>query len=105
MNRSESEISKEIQDYLKLMGFIYWRNQSGQLRVKGGYMHFGINGLADYTVMLPSCHLYIEVKTLTGKQRDAQEAFELSCCMNDHYYMVARCVADVRAKLKEIGVI
>ena len=105
MNKSESQISKEIQDYLKSEGLIYWRNQSGQLRVKGGYMHFGINGLADYTVMLPSCHLYIEVKTLTGKQRDAQEAFELSCSMNGHHYMIARSVADVRAKLKGIGII
>ena len=105
MNKSESQISKEIQDYLKSEGLLYWRNQSGQLKVKGGYMHFGINGLADYTVMLPKAHLYIEVKTLEGKQRDGQEAFELTCNMNRHYYMIARSVADVRTKLKELGVI
>ena len=42
MDKSESVISKEITDYLKSEGLIYWRNQSGQLKVKGGYMHFGL---------------------------------------------------------------
>jgi len=102
MNKSESTISKEIQDYLKNEGLIYWRNQSGQLKVKGGYMRFGINGLSDLTVMLKDSHLYIEVKTLTGKQRDAQEAFECACKVNNHHYLVARCVGDVRAKIKEL---
>ena len=105
MNKSESVISKEIQDYLKSQGLIYWRNQSGQLKVKGGYMRFGINGLSDITVMLNGMHLYIEVKTLTGKQRDAQEAFQIACDMNGHNYMVARSVACVRDKLKELGVL
>ena len=100
MDKSESTISKEIQEYLKSEGLIFWRNQSGQLKVKGGYMRFGINGLSDITVMLPGSHLYIEVKTLTGKQRDAQEAFETACCMNGHNYMIARSVSDVRAAIE-----
>lgn len=103
MNKSESTISKEIQDYLKSEGLLYWRNQSGQLKVKGGYMRFGINGLSDITVMLPGSHLYVEVKTLTGKQRDAQEAFEASCRMNGHYYLIARSASDVREQLKRMG--
>ena len=55
--------------------------------------------------MLKDCHLYIVVKTLTGKQRDAQEAFEVSCNMNGHHYIIARSVACVRNKLKELGAI
>lgn len=102
MDKSESTISREIQDYLKSEDLIYWRNQSGQLKVKGGYMRFGINGLSDITVMLPSSHLYIEVKTLTGKQRDAQEAFECACKVNGHDYLIARCVSDVREKIREL---
>lgn len=103
MNKSESVISREIGTFLTDQGYTHWRNQSGQVRVKGGYMHLGINGLADRTVMLNKKHLYIEVKTLEGKQREAQEGFEASCKALGHYYLIARSVADVRNKLKELG--
>ena len=103
MSKSESEISREIQDYLKAEDFTYWRNQSGRVKVNGGYMHLGINGLSDLTVMLQGKHLYIEVKTLIGKQREAQEGFEATCKANGHYYLLARSVTDVRRKLKELG--
>jgi len=105
VNKPESEILKEIHNYLNNQGFVTWRNHVFNGRVKGGYLRTGIPGLSDLTVMLKGCHLYIEVKTETGKQRDAQEAFEITCAMNGHYYMIARCVGDVERKLKELKVI
>ena len=103
MSKSESEISKEIQDYLTDNGFFWWRSQVFNGRVKGGYLRTGITGLADITLMLQGSHLYIELKTLTGKQREAQEAFQATCKANGHYYIVARCVSDVRHQLKRMG--
>lgn len=105
MNKTESQILKEIHDWINSQGFICWRNHVFNGRVKGGYLRTGIPGLSDLTVMLQDCHLYIEVKTATGKQRDAQEAFEVSCKANGHCYIIARCIGDVREKMKEIGVI
>ena len=100
MNKSESEISRAIGTYLTSKGYKHWRNQSGQVRVNGGYMHLGINGLADRTVMLNGCHLYIEVKTLTGKQKEAQKDFEDKCNELGHHYMIARSVDDVKTMIE-----
>jgi len=51
--------------------------------------------------MLQGCHLYLEVKTATGKQRDAQEAFEATCKANGHYYSIVRSVDDVKVLLSK----
>ncbi len=103
MCKSESQISNEIGTFLTTHDFIHWRNQSGRVRVKGGYMHLGLTGLADRVVMLNRCHLYIEVKTKEGKQRDSQEAFERACKSHGHHYIIARSVKDVRDKLTQLG--
>ena len=105
MSKPESQILKEIHSWLTEKGFISWRNHVFNGRVKGGYLRTGIPGLSDLTVMLKGYHLYIEVKTATGKQREAQECFETSCKLMGHEYIIARSVEDVELKLKELGVI
>ena len=86
---------EEIKSFLDLEDYCYWENFSTE-------DYLGI-GLPRFTVMLQGKHLYIEVKTLIGKQREAQEGFEATCKANGHYYLLARSVTDVRRKLKELG--
>ncbi len=83
----------KIIEYLIDEGLFFWCNTSA---IKNDI------GLPVITVMLPNNHLYIEVDRLTGRQRDKQEAFQCACKINNHHYIIARCVADVRAKIKEL---
>jgi hypothetical protein len=102
LNKPESEILREIQIYINNQGYVCWRNHVFNGRVKGGYLRTGIVGLSDLTVMLKGKHLYLEVKTATGKQRDAQEAFEATCKANGHLYYIVRSVGDVIELLRRI---
>ncbi len=102
---TESQISKQIQEYLKSKGIFHWRSQVYKGTVKSGaWLDTGIEGLSDITCMCKGLHLYIEVKNATGKQKTVQKAFEQMCLVNNHSYIVARSVEDVERKLVEMGV-
>ena len=102
---SEADVSKEIQAFLSDRGLFWWRSQVFKGRVKGGYLQTGIKGLSDITVMLPACHLYIEIKKPDGKQKDGQKEFERKCKKLGHYYTVARSAHDVEVQLRRMGII
>ena len=103
--KSEAEVSKLIQSCLNKHGLFWWRSQVFNGRVKGGFLRTGIVGLADITVMLPNCHLYIEIKKADGKQKEGQEAFESMCKSLGHYYIIARSADDVEQQLRRMGII
>ncbi|MCP4986034.1 MAG: hypothetical protein GY928_08180 [Colwellia sp.] len=101
---TESQISKQIQEYLKKKMIFHWRSQVYRGTVKSGaWLDTGVEGLADITCMLKGSHLYIEIKTATGKQKTVQKAFQEMCRMNGHFYLVARSVEDVKNYLISIG--
>lgn len=102
----EAPISKEIQEYLKSIGVFHYRSQVYKGNTKtGAYLNTGVKGLADITCILQDCLLFIETKKADGVQSTHQKAFMWRVRQLGHEYIVARCVLDVKNKLKELGVI
>ena len=104
--KSESVISKEIQDFLTSMGVEwFWRNQVYKGRVKSGaYLHTGKPGISDLIIVDWGYTIYIEVKDATGKQKPDQRAFQLHCDKNNQPYWLVRSIDDLKAQLNKLGI-
>ncbi len=100
---SEAKISKDIQDYLKSIGIVwYWRNQVYSGRVKSGaYLITGKPGISDLIFIAHGQTWFIEVKDAKGKQKDDQVKFEQHCKDNNQIYLLARSVDDVKELLSK----
>lgn len=71
---SEQDIVRAILNALRLQGACAWRQHSGTVKVRGGYMHSGEKGLPDVGCIVPprGRYLGLEVKTKTGKVSEDQ---------------------------------
>jgi len=101
---TESEISKDIQDYLKDCGFTwFWRNQVYKGRVKSGaYLHTGKAGISDIILIAFDRTIFIELKKSGGKQSDEQKEFEAHCLLNKQDYFLIESVEELKIKLMEL---
>lgn len=99
----EGKLKAEVQDFLGKLGMFYMRLQSGQVKVRGGFMHLCPTGTADL-VVYPSKGFsvgWIEMKQLKGVQRKSQVEFQAKAEAAGHPYLVARSAEDVAKWLKE----
>jgi hypothetical protein len=71
---SEAAIQRAILVALTAIGAYAFRVQSGRVKVRGGYMQLAPPGTPDVLVIVPPHGrlLGLEVKTATGKEREAQ---------------------------------
>jgi len=56
-------------------------------------------GVSDLVIFLGSETIYMEVKTPTGRQSDAQKRFQKQCEDSGRTYVVVRSVEDVKSFL------
>lgn len=90
---SESEIQKQILDYLKWRGIFHWRNNVGRKH----NLQFGLKGSADIMgVTKNGIFFAIEVKDWKGKPTPEQKAFEKKVNNNNAVYVLARDVYRVK---------
>jgi len=95
---TESAIQKQILDYLKMRGFIAFRNNVGHVRVGSNWINLGEAGMSDIIGMLPGGKfLAIEVKTPKGKIRPPQLEFLHKVNEGGGLGIVARSVEEVAA--------
>jgi Holliday junction resolvase len=94
--KTETEIKKEITDYLKAIGYKVYRMQAGFIK-KG----FQLNspGTPDLLAIGPRITVWIEVKAADGKLRESQvkeiaEIEEMGQCV-----LVARSVQELQEYL------
>jgi hypothetical protein len=82
------------------------RVNTGAAWMKGRYVRFGVPGTADICgVIAPTGRfLAIEVKSVTGKQREAQLTFQRVVEAMGGLYVLARSVSDVDAALAAVGI-
>lgn len=95
----ESDVKKQIKDYLTLTGWCHYPNMAG----------IGSEpGLSDRTALKNGITLWIEAKSPTGKQSDDQIKFEKNIKENKGHYVLARSVEDldnyIRKNLWKTGV-
>ncbi len=103
--KSESEISKEIQDEIKRMGLKWsWRNQVYSGRVKSGaWLVTGKPGISDLILVVYGKTIYIEIKDHKYKQSDEQKEFQAHCEANNQPYWVVRSLDQFKALMVDIS--
>jgi len=82
----ETDIQRQIRDYLRAAGWYVIRNQQNM----GSHA-----GLSDLTAIRRGRVLWIEVKTQKGTQSDAQIEFQQAIEAHGGEYVLARCLEDV----------
>ena len=102
----ESDIKRDIVQFLKINGVLCWVNVSGGIydskigghRKQNGY---GMrNGVSDILGIIKGKPLAIEVKTKTGKLSEHQQAFLDDFNKWGGIAFVARSVLEVQVELK-----
>lgn len=98
IKQSESEVTRDCVELLRLNHIIHWRNQSGSGQFKNykspksHHIRMGTPGLADWSVLLVDGKtLYLELKKTGGKQSQDQIDFEADCIRLGVPYLVADC--------------
>lgn len=104
--RREAKISREITDFLKLIGHVVYSTEQGYRPARGGTRT--TPGIPDLLVFGTGPELpffFIEVKAPGGKMRGSQVAFQAECERMNVPHLVAWDVRDVFDWLVEHGVI
>lgn len=96
----ESDIQKEVIDYLKAAGWLVFRMNAGRARMN---MHLCPAGTPDLLAVSPrGFYLWIEVKTKKGEISLAQAAMHETLLSRRCLVTVVRCVEDIAAEVRSI---
>jgi len=105
----EPHIVQGIVQYLKLSGFIVWRQNTGATKFtdrtgREQMVRFGFPGLSDVLGILPDGRfLAIEVKKPGGRVSPEQKAFLEAATMNKALAFVAFSADEVAARFRAEG--
>lgn len=114
--KPEQQILNSILDYLAMRKIWHRRMNTGavisEYNGKKRMIRYGSVGMADVLAVTDSdCSEYpfshklvwwLEVKTPTGKQSDAQREFEIEVGTQGHKYFVVRSIEDVETALNSL---
>jgi len=104
MSTPEGDLKAAVVTVLNQLGYLWFRMQSGRVRVKRGWLHLHKEGTGDILVFPPGrvCWLELKVKgQKTAKERvEAQAAFGKQVTAIGHEYRICETVAEVIAYLK-----
>lgn len=93
---SESAIQTLILDWLKDVGVLHWRQNSGNVFAGNRRVKLGESGLPDIVVVIGPLGRMVglEVKSAKGSLRPAQVEFAADLVKNGGSYYVVRSLAD-----------
>jgi hypothetical protein len=102
----EGKIKSDVQKALTQLGLFWIRVNSGQTRVRGGFIHGAKKGTADIVVFVRpsffSTPLWLETKAGKNPQTPEQREFEHKVtAIYGHDYRVIRSIDDLMDVLKE----
>jgi VRR-NUC domain len=96
----ESEIQKQILDYLSLKRVFHYRQNSGAFKTDaGGFYRFGTPGIPDIICVIRGKYTGIEVKAPKGKQSEHQKEFQKNLEGAGGEYILAYDLDDVIRQL------
>ncbi len=85
---------------------LVWNNPTGSaILPNGAVVRYGCVGSPDIIGVIDGRPLGVEVKTATGRQSDAQRAFEARWVACGGLYILARSIDDVQHALRRAGCI
>ncbi|MGR3315411.1 VRR-NUC domain-containing protein [Roseovarius indicus] len=80
---------------------IFWRQNAGRVRSdRGAWVSLGPPGIADIVGVIDGEAVFVEVKTKTGKQREAQRKFQVAIEKAGGIYLIARSPEEAISGLK-----
>lgn len=92
----ESDVQRQILDYLALKRIFHYRNNSGAFKRDDGHFYrFGATGSPDIICVVNGQYVGIEVKAANGKQSDHQKEFQKSLDAAGGKYILAYSLEDV----------
>lgn len=89
MKVTETDIRRQIQDYLRIRGWFVFYNLQGL----GSY-----RGISDLTAVRAGRVLFIELKTARGRQSDYQKQFQADLEAAGGEYVLCRGVDDLQGR-------
>lgn len=99
----ESDIQRQILDYLALRRVFHYRNNSGAFKDTAGHFYrFGALGSPDIICVIAGQFVGIEVKAPKGKQSDHQKEFQNKLEAAGGSYVLAYSLDDVTDALAKI---
>ena len=94
----ESDVQRQILDYLKLKGIFHYRNNSGGfMDSQKHFYRFGALGSPDIVCVIRGQFVGIEVKGPKGKQSEHQREFQRNLEAAGGRYLIAYDLEDVVA--------
>lgn len=94
----EKLTQKAVLDYLAIMKYFHWRNNSGAMKTQsGGFYFFGAVGSPDIFVLHKGILYGLEIKSTGGKQSVGQIEFQKRMEKNGGVYKLIFCLDDVIA--------
>ena len=103
---TEKQIQNEIMHYLSDKPLRIWRQNTGVARHNGRVVRYGIPGQADLSgILAGGVRLEIEVKTVKGRQSDAQKNWQKMIEKYGGVYILARSVDDVERYFMENNIL
>jgi hypothetical protein len=100
----ESDVQRQILDYLALKGIFHYRQNSGGLggehKGKKWFVRFGAVGAPDIICVIAGQYVGIEVKAPKGKQSDHQKEFQRKLEMAGGRYILTYSLDDVISLLQ-----
>jgi hypothetical protein len=92
----ESDVQRQILDYLALKGIFHYRNNSGAFKRDDGHFYrFGALGSPDIICVINGQYVGIEVKAPKGKLRASQVELQKNLEAAGGRYILARSLDDV----------
>ena len=106
MSRTETEIKKEITDYLRNRGYTVHRMNSGKAKVKGGYLELCEKGTPDILVLGKDKYiLWIETKKPGGNPTEEQLEKIAYYKTLGHSTLIAESIENVIQYLNNAGLV
>ena len=102
MQPSEHQIESAIWQLLTRAGYYCFKHKDQAKKVGGSYRkcHMQINGVADLCCFVDGRVIYLEVKTPTGKQSEAQKEFQRMCEKNNIPYHIVTSAREALSIVK-----
>ena len=92
----ESDIQRQILDYLALKGIFHYRNNSGAFKDSNNHFYrFGALGSPDIICVIAGQYVGVEVKAPKGKQSDHQKDFQKKLEEAGGKYILAYSLDDI----------
>lgn len=116
MANNETRIQNDIMTALSADGALVWRQHVGKFRPIYGdpntVINVGVPGMADVAAVVPvtitpdmvgrtiGVYVGLEIKTATGKQREAQKLWQYALKKRGGIYLIARSVEQARELMR-----